>query len=128
MQRKLAKAFYRLDREKILRDQNNKCFYCKTLLTKKTATLDHVIPVKDTKQPRWVSTNGCVVACERCNSRKGHAPKEDLVLKDWEIFLAEGLSRIEERTRQAEYALSFDAKGGYRKWTKYWEKRGRWNK
>ena len=94
--------------------------------------MDHVVPVSQTKLARWRSTSQCVVACERCNRRKGSAPKEELVLEDWEIQLAEGLARLDERTRQAEYAieraLSMDTKGGYRKWVKYWEKRGRWNK
>jgi 5-methylcytosine-specific restriction endonuclease McrA len=128
MRSALARAFYKLDRERILREQDNKCYYCKTPLTTKTATMDHVVPVATTKQSRWQSTSQCVVACQRCNSRKGKAPKEDLVLEDWEIQLAEGLAKLDERTRQAEYALSFDTKGGYRKWVKYWEKRGRWNK
>ena len=94
--------------------------------------MDHVVPVSQTKLARWRSTSQCVIACQRCNSRKGSASKEELVLEDWEIQLAEGLARLEERTRRAEYAieraLSMDTKGGYRKWVKYWGKRGRWIK
>jgi CRISPR/Cas system Type II protein with McrA/HNH and RuvC-like nuclease domain len=125
MGRRLEHAFYKLDREKLLVKQNNKCFYCKTPLTKKTATMDHVVARKFVKHH---STANCVVSCFRCNQRKGHKPKEDLKLEEWEILLAEGLLRLQELTKQAEFSLSFDTKGGYRKWRKYWNKRGRWNK
>jgi hypothetical protein len=87
--------------------------------------MDHVIP---RKQTRYHSTSNCVVSCARCNQRKGHAPKADLKLEEYEIVLANGLQRLQELTKQAEYALSFDTKGGYRKWRKYWDKRGRWDK
>jgi len=123
MRRSLQRAFYKIDRDKLLKAQGNKCFYCKTPLTRKTATMDHVVPKSKTK---YHSTENCVVACANCNSKKSN--KATYEPTDIEKLLAEGLARLDERTKQAEFALSFDQKGGYRKWKRYWEKRGRWDK
>lgn len=55
-------------RPKILKLYKGKCFYCGLPLTKKTATVDHFIPL---------SKNGSIEienlrpACKRCNELKG---------------------------------------------------------
>lgn len=117
----LERAFYKVDRERLLSEQNNKCYYCKKPLTRSTATLDHVIPISKVKQH---SIRNCVVACFTCNNNKDN--KKVYKPSDIEIMLYEGIERLEERTKQAEFALSFSTKGGYNKWKKYWNKRGRW--
>lgn len=123
MRRRLARAFYKLDRERILVEQKYKCYYCGCELTIKTATMDHVIPRSKTN--RLHSSVNCVVACQPCNSKKGDSDKNPEPTW-WQKKINEGIANLEERTKQAEFNLSLDQKGGYRKWKKYWKKRGRW--
>lgn len=122
----LEKAFYKVERERKLEEQKGRCVYCGTPLTRRTATMDHVIPVSRTG--RRHSPLNAVVACEECNGAKADRvdfhpvppPPHD------DPLVAAMFARIEDRVRLAEWKLSFDAKGSYRKWLKFHEKRGRW--
>ena len=123
---RIDRLFYKIEREKQWLVQDKKCYFCKTLLDKFELTFDHWIPLKDTD--RYHSFRNCVVACERCNNKKSCKRKwsyEDTIPK-YEKILREGLCRLEERIKRAEYYLSSDNKGGYSKWKKYWKKMNRW--
>lgn len=128
------KVFYRHDREQLLRKQNGRCAYCMKPLSPREATMDHVIPLS--LVGRVHSVANCVAACEDCNSRKGNSINfcpatrkhiSSTVLPDSvQKAISDMCDRLEERTRLAEYRLSMDPKGGFRKWVRYWKKRGRW--
>lgn len=51
-----------------LRDEFT-CQYCGTGVTKKSATLDHVLPLSHGGKNSW---ENCVCACSRCNLTKGN--------------------------------------------------------
>lgn len=54
-----------------LRDQYH-CQYCGIEVTKKTATLDHVLPTSLGGETNW---ENCTTSCHECNSRKGNNRK-----------------------------------------------------
>ena len=54
-----------------LRDEY-RCAYCETGVSRKTATLDHVLPTSLGGQSTF---ENCVTACNPCNSRKGNDSK-----------------------------------------------------
>jgi 5-methylcytosine-specific restriction endonuclease McrA len=54
-----------VNRREVLRRDHNSCQYCGS---NKHLTLDHVIPRSQGGQHTW---DNVVIACERCNSRKG---------------------------------------------------------
>lgn len=131
--RKMSKTdrlFYKLDREKMWKDQGERCYYCKTKIARNALTFDHVIPISEIG---YHSLENCVVACNDCNQDK--ANKKDWtysepvrsemdqivhdLISDWE-------KRIDERLKRFEFSLTLDTKGGYHKWVRYWEKRGKW--
>ena len=123
-QSRTDRIFYKLDRERILVEQDNKCRYCGCKLSRKEATTDHVIALS--RVGRVHSTSNTVVACEDCNSRKGS--KKKYKPDAWTLYLQRVEDRLRERTKLAVYRLDMKPKGGgsYNKWKKYWEKRGRW--
>jgi 5-methylcytosine-specific restriction endonuclease McrA len=55
-----------VNRREVLRRDHNSCQYCGS---KKSLTLDHVIPRSQGGPHTW---NNVVIACERCNSYKGN--------------------------------------------------------
>ena len=56
-----------------------KCHYCKSEITAKTATMDHILPVS--RGGRSVAGN-VVAACKPCNTAK-----RDSLASEWEEFL-----------------------------------------
>jgi 5-methylcytosine-specific restriction endonuclease McrA len=48
------------------------CQYCATSVNKRTATLDHVLPVSHGGKTTW---ENCTTACSVCNSSKGNNKK-----------------------------------------------------
>lgn len=54
-----------------LRDEY-KCQYCGVEVTKKTATLDHVLPISHGGKSTWENST---TACSPCNGRKGNDKK-----------------------------------------------------
>lgn len=121
------RMFYKLDREKIWESQGRKCKYCKQSLALEDATMDHVIPISRTG---FHSVKNCVVACYDCNQDK--ADVAEYVKEPWEKMIDEWKLRIDERLKRFEFKMTVvtpqDAKGGYTKWKRYWDKRGRWDK
>lgn len=51
-----------------LRDEFQ-CLYCGEIITRSTATIDHVVPVSRGGKTKW---ENCVTACGPCNSAKGN--------------------------------------------------------
>jgi len=121
----MDRIFYTIDRDNILEDQTNKCYYCGCKLTRKSATADHVIPLS--KINRIHSVTNIVVACDTCNSKKGS--KKIYKPDPWTLYLQQVERRLRDRTKLAVYRLDMNPKGGgsFNKWKKYWEKRGRWD-
>ncbi len=63
---------YRNKRRKLLK-KNSRCHWCKENLTLDTSTLDHRIPLA---LGGLDNENNWVLACEKCNNRRGHAMPE----------------------------------------------------
>ena len=63
---------YRSIKRKMLA-KNKKCHWCPKILTMDTATIDHVIPLH---RDGLDNANNRVLACEPCNSRRGHEMPE----------------------------------------------------
>lgn len=112
------RIFYKADRLSKLEKQNYKCFYCECDLTRETVTTDHITPLS--KTGRWHNTNDTVAACDQCNSKKGD---HELVDDYFDKLLKKILEKIEERTKLAQWRLSFDHKGSFRKWKRFHERR-----
>jgi hypothetical protein len=66
------KGKYRNTRRKMLR-KSNKCHWCNIHLTLDTSTVDHVIPLH---RGGLDNANNRVLACEPCNTKRGHAMPE----------------------------------------------------
>lgn len=56
------------------------CQYCGTDVTRKTATLDHVLPTSHGGKTVW---ENCTTACAECNARKGNNKKIVPKIKPW---------------------------------------------
>lgn len=122
--KQLQMAFYRLKREELLKQQNNKCYYCTKQLNKNDATMDHIIPLKET---RYHTDSNVVVSCNDCNSEKGHrkiSSKEEVYIpKDrYDALVHQRLKKFDEsiriRTLKAIWKLDMNVKKSesFRKW------------
>ena len=59
-------------RKKVLFNRDNwQCQYCHVKLDKNSVTIDHVVPRALGGQTSW---KNCVVACKKCNIKKGSKP------------------------------------------------------
>jgi len=114
---RLEKAFYKLDRDNLLVEQGYKCKLCSAILTRKTATLDHIIPKSKTAYRH--SKRNSMVLCVECNSRKSNKPLEKFIVNPEQIRINSILNSIEKRIRLAEYRLSLETKGSFRKWERF---------
>lgn len=56
------------------------CQYCDIDVTRKTATLDHVLPTSHGGKTTW---ENCTTACADCNARKGNNKKITPKSKPW---------------------------------------------
>ncbi|PHR03350.1 MAG: hypothetical protein COB29_13255 [Sulfitobacter sp.] len=101
--------------------QGGLCAYCKAPIKKEEATFDHVIPRAKVKGH---SVKNCVVACGLCNSRKG--AEEAPVYSEYELAVQKMFAALAERLKLAEYRLSMDSHGSFKKWKRYHKKQGRW--
>lgn len=63
------KGGYKKYKVRLLR-KYNKCYWCPTLLTLETATIDHKVPLA---LGGLNNENNYVLACLPCNSKKGHS-------------------------------------------------------
>ncbi len=112
------RIFYKLDRYNKLVEQEYKCYYCGCVLTRTTVTTDHIIPLS--KTDRWHNSHNTVASCESCNSRKS----DKIIVEDpFDVLLKEMSKRLEERIKLAEWKLSFNGKGSFKKWKKFNKKK-----
>lgn len=134
------RIFYRADRDTAWAKQKFRCAYCGDPLPRSVATSDHIIPLS--KTGRMHHPRNIAAACKKCNREKGSQDAKDFsssvsleaeltrlrhqLIELEDPLLAQMLERIEQRTRQAEYRLSLNPMGSYRKWENYHGKRGRW--
>lgn len=117
----LQYSFYKITREKILKEQNHKCFYCKIPLSMENATMDHIIPIKKTK---YHSDKNVVVCCETCNKTKGHEELFDIKEKISDPRIIKMDEKIRLRTLKAVWRLDFNSplNESFRKWYKRMKK------
>lgn len=93
------KSHVRFSKANVYLRDNFECQYCGTTVTKKTATLDHVLPLSHGGKTSWENS---ATACSPCNGRKGNDKKikplkEPYKPSYWEL--------VEKRKR-----LTFDLK------------------
>ncbi|MCB9833526.1 MAG: HNH endonuclease [Planctomycetes bacterium] len=60
-------------RRNLCRRDGNRCQYCGAQVNARDMTVDHVVPRSRGGNNSW---ENCVVACRRCNTRKGNTPLE----------------------------------------------------
>jgi 5-methylcytosine-specific restriction endonuclease McrA len=63
------KAIVRFSKQNIFLRDEFECQYCGVDVTRKSATLDHVLPVSKGGKTDW---KNCTTACSDCNSKKGN--------------------------------------------------------
>ena len=54
-------------------DEDNYCYYCNEILTKKTASRDHLLP----RCKGGKTKDNIVLCCKRCNSEKGSMTEDE---------------------------------------------------
>lgn len=118
---RVEKAFYRMDREDKLREQDFTCKYCGCDLDYSTVTADHVIPLTETG--RIHHRDNIVAACESCNVKKGSRKVYTYNVDSFTILVNEAAQRVKERGWLADYnirkAFGLNVRGSFKKWVKY---------
>ena len=66
------KTSVRFSKQNVFLRDNYTCQYCEVEVSRKTATLDHVLPVSHGGKTTW---ENCTTACADCNARKGNNKK-----------------------------------------------------
>jgi len=74
------KASVRFSKQNIFLRDGFVCQYCDAEVTRKTATLDHVLPTSHGGKTIW---ENCTTACSDCNARKGNNKKITPKTKPW---------------------------------------------
>lgn len=78
----------RIPEAQLFRAQGRKCFYCGCQLTRASATRDHLIP---RALGRDLALNK-VMACRKCNCRKGHRlPTQDELSRARALYASLGI-------------------------------------
>lgn len=103
-------------RTEIWRKQDKKCFYCHEEIEYDAITADHLVPLKI---KGFHTDDNIVVACQDCNTKKGHKLVIEFQPELNYPGLKEAIAAIRERSSRAEWKLSFDPKGSFKKWRKY---------
>jgi 5-methylcytosine-specific restriction endonuclease McrA len=66
------KSSVRFSKQNVFLRDNYACQYCGTEVNRRTATLDHVLPISHGGKSVW---ENCTTACASCNSSKGNNKK-----------------------------------------------------
>lgn len=67
-----VKNYVRYSKANIFLRDNYECQYCGIKVNKKTATLDHVLPLSHGGKTNWENST---CSCSKCNSQKGNSLK-----------------------------------------------------
>jgi 5-methylcytosine-specific restriction endonuclease McrA len=100
------KSSIRYSKQNVFLRDGYKCQYCGTDVTRRSATLDHVLPVSKGGKSVW---ENAVCACADCNSTKGHDLKMKPKIKPYKPTIWE---LIEKRKK-----MPFDLR--HPNWTSY---------
>ena len=63
------KSSVRFSKQNVFLRDGYECQYCGKMVNRRTATLDHVLPISHGGKSVW---ENCTTACGSCNSRKGN--------------------------------------------------------
>jgi 5-methylcytosine-specific restriction endonuclease McrA len=74
------KTSVRFSKQNVFLRDNYTCQYCEVGVSRKTATLDHVLPTSYGGKTTW---ENCTTACADCNARKGNNKKITPKVKPW---------------------------------------------
>lgn len=74
------KTSVRFSKQNVFLRDNYTCQYCEVEVSRKTATLDHVLPTSYGGKTTW---ENCTTACADCNARKGNNKKITPKVKPW---------------------------------------------
>jgi 5-methylcytosine-specific restriction endonuclease McrA len=74
------KTVVRFTKQNVFLRDDYICRYCNKEVTKKTATLDHVLPTSHGGKTTW---ENCTTACADCNARKGNNKKIKPKIAPW---------------------------------------------
>jgi 5-methylcytosine-specific restriction endonuclease McrA len=93
---RVARRFLPFSRRNLLRRDKARCQYCGRRPESKTLTIDHVTPRSLGGTTDWTN---CVVACARCNGRKGGRTPEEVGMEllnrperpEWSALFHEGV-------------------------------------
>ena len=66
------KTGIRFSKQNVFLRDRYECQYCDVEVNKKTATLDHVLPISHGGRTTW---ENCTTACAHCNAKKGNDKK-----------------------------------------------------
>lgn len=74
--KKKPKISRRCVRQRLLRNQKNKCLYCECYLDVRSMTLDHMVP----RSKGGTNTfDNLAAACSKCNNKKGDMTKDEFL-------------------------------------------------
>jgi 5-methylcytosine-specific restriction endonuclease McrA len=100
------KTNIRYSKQNVFLRDSFSCQYCGTAVNKRTATLDHVIPVSKGGKSVW---ENAVTACGPCNSRKGHDTKMKPKIKAYKPSYWE----LVEKRKKMPFDLRHDSWASY---------------
>lgn len=96
------KTIVRFSKQNVFLRDNFVCQYCESLVTRKSATLDHVLPISHGGQTTW---DNCTTACTNCNARKGNNRK----IKPKSLPTKPTYYQLVERVKQLRYEVPHPA-------------------
>jgi 5-methylcytosine-specific restriction endonuclease McrA len=100
------KTSIRYSKQNVFLRDGYRCAYCETEVTKRTATLDHVLPTSHGGKTTFENT---VTACGPCNARKGNNKK---IVPKFKPYKPNYFQLIEKR-RRMEFDLAHPSWAAY---------------
>jgi 5-methylcytosine-specific restriction endonuclease McrA len=100
------KTSIRYSKQNVFLRDGYRCAYCEAEVTKRTATLDHVLPVSHGGKTTFENT---VTACGPCNARKGNNKK---IVPKFKPYKPNYFQLIEKR-RRMEFDLAHPSWAAY---------------
>jgi len=89
------KATIRFSKQNVFLRDGYRCVYCETDVSRKTATLDHVLP---TSHGGKTTFENCATACSNCNARKGNNKK---IVPKFKPYRPSYFQLVEKRRKQS---------------------------